>query len=36
MSYAAVCIVILPFLGYSLYQAWKDPAASRDRHPEEN
>ena len=36
MSYAAVCIVILPLLAYSLYQDWKDAAASRDRHPEEN
>ena len=36
MSYTAVCIVILPFLAYSLYQDWKDAAASRRRHPEEN
>ena len=35
MSYAAVCIVILPFFAYSLYQDWKDAAASRQRHSKE-
>jgi hypothetical protein len=36
MSYAAVCIVILPFVAYSLYQDWRDAATSRHRHPKKH